>query len=404
MSVSFLGLEHKRVVPIPEQESAIRAEGNVLVTGCPGAGKTFVIASAQLNTYKRTKNILGLTFSRTARRKWLQQLEELDCVDDIDIHTFHSFAWNFLGCPELISDEESQEIFGEIVGNDLYRMQDLKLRIDRYKSGIGGLYSVYQIWYDKYQSYLKTNGLLDFNDLIRICLDKIDVKFDRVFIDEGHDTSGIQHELMKKISREVYYIHEPFQRIYSWRDADEQNFQRLITDFHPVEYALTVSHRHARSVVSFLETIYHRGIIAERDDVGLVRVVKVRNEFEEAAAVVEVLKDGMPTLILARERAQFSLLKNLLGKRFYTRVDTGRDIRLNAFDEEVFSVVGATMHSIKGDERFRTIVLGCCEGLVPHRLSDNLIEEKNLFYVACSRAMDELYVFTYNVPCRWLKC
>ena len=402
MLISFTGLEHKRLVPIPEQEVAIKAEGNVLITGCPGAGKTFVIASAQLCTYKRTKNILGLTFSKTARRKWIKQIEEIDSNNDINIHTFHSFAWEYLDCPELIGDDESREILEQIVGEDPYRVQDLRLRIDRYKSGIGELNSVYRIWFEKYERYLKSNSLLDFNDLIRKCLVKVETKFDRLFVDEGHDTSGIQHELMKKLSCEVYYVHEPFQRIYSWRDADERNFQRLIDDFHPSEYSLTVSHRHAKSIIKFLETIYSRNIVAERDIEGLVRVVRVRNELEEADAVAEIIKGGMPTLILARERSQFAPLKNLLGSKLHTHIDLGRDAKLGVYDDESFDIVGATMHSIKGDERYRTIVLGCNEGLVPHRMSNNLIEEKNLFYVACSRAMDELYIITYDNPCRWL--
>lgn len=54
-----------------------------------------------------------------------------------------------------------------------------------------------------------------------------------------------------------------------------------------------------------------------------------------------------------------------------------------------------TLHSSKGTEYEKVIIMGCEEGITPHINSDNQEEERRLFYVGMTRPEQEL-IFTYT--------
>ena len=54
-----------------------------------------------------------------------------------------------------------------------------------------------------------------------------------------------------------------------------------------------------------------------------------------------------------------------------------------------------TLHSCKGTEYDKVIIIGCEEGITPHINSENIEEERRLFYVGMTRAEQEL-IFTYT--------
>jgi ATP-dependent DNA helicase Rep len=56
----------------------------------------------------------------------------------------------------------------------------------------------------------------------------------------------------------------------------------------------------------------------------------------------------------------------------------------------------STVHQAKGREWKNVFVVGCNQGVMPHREGE-LLEEHRIFFVACSRAADELQIsFTGN--------
>ena len=61
-----------------------------------------------------------------------------------------------------------------------------------------------------------------------------------------------------------------------------------------------------------------------------------------------------------------------------------------------------TCHASKGLEWDRVYVVGAHEGMMPHRLSSDLEEESNLFYVACTRARTDLHLTYVKEPSRFI--
>lgn len=72
----------------------------------------------------------------------------------------------------------------------------------------------------------------------------------------------------------------------------------------------------------------------------------------------------------------------------------------DAIRDEASAVKAMTVHAAKGLEFPAVIVAGCVEGLFPHAISlkdGEIEEERRLFYVACTRAMDTLYLSGFNI-------
>jgi DNA helicase-2/ATP-dependent DNA helicase PcrA len=62
----------------------------------------------------------------------------------------------------------------------------------------------------------------------------------------------------------------------------------------------------------------------------------------------------------------------------------------------------ATCHAFKGREAPCVSVIGCSEGLMPHAKAENLAEEANIFFVACSRPEQTLHISYVGQPSRFL--
>ncbi|WP_426349610.1 ATP-dependent helicase [Alloiococcus sp. CFN-8] len=72
-----------------------------------------------------------------------------------------------------------------------------------------------------------------------------------------------------------------------------------------------------------------------------------------------------------------------------------REIKENAERNKDKGVVLSTIHGVKGMEFHRVFIINCCEEIIPHKnsIDDNIEEERRLFYVGVTRAIDELYLY-----------
>jgi len=61
-----------------------------------------------------------------------------------------------------------------------------------------------------------------------------------------------------------------------------------------------------------------------------------------------------------------------------------------------------TVHQAKGKEWKNVFVIGCSQGMMPHKEGD-LLEERRIFFVACSRAADRLQISYTGAPSMFLE-
>ena len=72
------------------------------------------------------------------------------------------------------------------------------------------------------------------------------------------------------------------------------------------------------------------------------------------------------------------------------------NIKENNLQESSERVNLMTIHKSKGLEFPVVFLVGCSEGLLPHRKSNDINDEKRLMYVGITRAMDRLYLTSNN--------
>lgn len=87
--------------------------------------------------------------------------------------------------------------------------------------------------------------------------------------------------------------------------------------------------------------------------------------------------------------------------RFLAHVDeVSEELKKNKKDTSKDSIILSTIHGVKGMEFKNVFVINCCEENIPHKnsLPDNIEEERRLFYVGITRAIDNLWIgFTRDI-------
>lgn len=269
-----------------EQLQAINTQGNLVITACPGSGKTTVLVKkiedemADLQSYQ---GVIGITFTNKASSELKTKIKKLGlfinssfigtidqfCLSEI----IYPFAKNIFGkgpskieCAkfsELPNDllKELEDEFGEV---DDVVIQKSFPNITKflYLKGFVVLSMTSQL-----ASFIISNS--------SACQNYIRSKYKTIYIDEYQDSSGSQHCLFKDVIRlglKGVVVGDINQSIYKWRDGDPKHLIELAsrTDFthlsvqqnhrcHPsiTNYANRLLDANAELQVSDKKRVYH---------------------------------------------------------------------------------------------------------------------------------------------------
>lgn len=282
---------------------------------------------------------------------------------------------------------------------------------------------------------------------------------DLLLVDEVQDACPVQLALMHKAAGDrVFAVGDPSQSLYSWRGADARAFARYVEEFQATEMPLSVSYRCptrvlelARHFVPHIEAApgAPRGGVGTCDVEEIVSLVRPgdfvlsRSRAPLAWLAPQLREAGLPVVVkgaktadallrlvirskatspaaladwvqgeLAEEAARAEK-KGLEGRaeglrdhaatllgltaRMRSIGQIRTEIRVTFGDQdktkEATSVVLSTVHGVKGLERPRVFVLDA-----PFQLGRSG-EEKNIAYVAVTRAQEHLIV-AYGAPWR----
>ncbi|WP_455485298.1 ATP-dependent helicase [Gemella sp.] len=261
-------------------KAILKTEGAVMVIAGAGSGKTRVLTNriAYLIAEKNIleSNILAITFTNKAAKEMKERIYALvgETSKYIWINTFHSMCVRILrqhiellGYNKnftILDTSEQKSIIKNIVKNlnlseDSYQPANVLKIISnsknnmitvkqlREQSRFGFMKNVAEI-YAHYQSYLKKNSVLDFDDLmlktITLFTKYPEVlaiyqnKFEYIHVDEYQDTNVIQYKLIKMLSeihKNVCVVGDDDQSIYSWRGACSDNIINFEKDYDNVE-------------------------------------------------------------------------------------------------------------------------------------------------------------------------
>ena len=356
-----------------------------------GSGKTTVLVNriAYMISEKHIRpwNILAITFTNKAAREMKDRIERLlgDTAKDMWIGTFHSVCVRILrSCIDLLGysrdfviydtadtktvmkeclreldiDEKSFPVRNvlSIISNAKNDLMDAATFENVYKSDYR-MSIIAKIYY-RYQTKLRKNNAVDFDDIIlntvKILSENPDVlskyqdKFRYILVDEYQDTNNSQYlliNLLAQANRNLCVVGDDDQSIYKFRGANIGNILNFEDDYSDVQkITLDQNYRStqnildaANSVISNNKGRMGKSLWTSNGDGNKVFVYTGTNEYDEARYIARQIKKHFDEqgsfsdcAILYRTNAQSRVIEEMLmresvpykvlsGLRFYDR-------------------------------------------------------------------------------------
>jgi len=256
-----------------EQRAAAQiADGPLLIVAGPGTGKTRTLthrlAHLVLEQGADPNQCLAITFTRRAADEMKQRLASLldDQAAQLTVTTFHGLGWMLvreqaerLGLSESIQiadPDRCVEILQAATDSSAKQARQWLNKRETFRQT--ELES-----YKAYQSRMREEGLVDFDDLIELPTELLESdaslaqtyrdRYRWVCIDEYQDIDAWQYRLVRALCPEegnLCAIGDPDQAIYGFRGADVGYFQRFCDDYPGAQTVyLSRNYRSMRTIV-----------------------------------------------------------------------------------------------------------------------------------------------------------
>jgi len=269
------------------------------------------------------------------------------------------------------------------------------------------------------KKHMETQGLRDYTDQI---LDAVKFfkqytssipEYSHILVDEYQDVNALQVRLLKLLnSPNMFVVGDPRQSIFGWRGSDINFILKFDKDFGETETIhLKKNYRSMQKIVRFMNLAIKNMELPDLDahlqNNAQIHIKGFPNEDAEREFIIQELEKTTEldnTFILARtNKSLMELSQNLKAKKIDHTIRT--DESRGRTNDKPKGVTLATVHAIKGLEAKKILIMAANEGNFPSRASDHpaieLIkqtnynreeEERRLFYVAISRAREELVI------------
>ncbi len=375
-----------------QREAVLHVDGPLLVVAGAGSGKTRVltrrIAHLLAEGHARPDQILAITFTNKAAAEMRERVAALvgPAAQAMWVMTFHA------ACGRILRREA--ERIGYTSGFTIYdqgdqvrlvrqcidelgldnkrfvpsavhhRIGQAKNRLispDEYRGQVGSfLDETVADVYEKYQSHLRMNNAMDFDDMLVLTVQLLegfdDVRahwqaaFKYVLVDEYQDTNLAQYRLLRLLAdahHNLCCVGDADQSIYSWRGADIRNITEFESDFpDAATVVLDINYRSTTNILEVANAIITNNVQRIAKDLRSVRgegmpveVIEVEDEHSEARFVAGRIEWAMQNgssasdiAVFYRTNAQSRVIEDILtrngvgyqvigGPRFYERAE-----------------------------------------------------------------------------------
>lgn len=271
----------------------------------------------------------------------------------------------------------------------------------------------------EFMGYCTNKSYLDFNDLIsrtvslfkknKDILQKFQTQYQYLLVDEFQDVNNLQVEMIKLMltqETQLFCVGDDWQSIYGFRGSNVDcilNFDKNFKQAKTIK--LNLNYRSTQSIVGASnEVIKHNKFKIQKEifasKISSFKIVEYagNNQDENVAFCVEkvrqLLKDGFKN-----DDVLFLYRRSKMYQSYYF-----------ALRNEDLKVQGKTIHGAKGLEAKVVFIVGLTDGyggfpdiwledrifqvIKPANHDSLMEEERRLFYVAITRAKDQLYLIT----------
>lgn len=284
--------------PTPQQQDAIDCENSIVITACPGSGKTTVMKEKIRRITPGLpfhKGVIAITFTKKASEELKKRCKEnahdtkLSFFDTIDSFCLKELILPFLGRIWNGSPSDCQIIKKLDSDQKLYLSKEynspslVELASDE---GFKALYDNGILWMSSFAalSLLILNRSASAQNYIK-------ARYSHVFMDEYQDASEAQHELFTKL-RELGLVATAVgdidQSIYRFRGSQPEFLIELTKDtVNFKHFELDLNHRCHPSIVNYASRLLvpQCQLIPHEDDIRVYRRLLTGNLRNAAEAV-----------------------------------------------------------------------------------------------------------------------
>lgn len=322
-------------------EAIHTVQGPCLVLAGAGSGKTTVIINKIIQLVHKygyhSDEIFAVTFTNKAAQemKFRTQLavkNEIYSWKNLNILTFHALGMkiitqslDLLGYKKdytLFSYFDQIRLMKDIVSKSMRNNHYILKKIITYisfqknkiinpeqskKQAVSQEEKIFSEYYIKYNQFLKTYNVFDFDDLIYIAVNILE-KYENIrnkwrnyvkylLVDEYQDTNFSQYKLIQLLTGNVAnftLVGDDDQSIYSWRGASIDNILLLKHDY-PNLKVIKMEHnyrsskrilRAANVLISHNIHIFQKKLFSNLEYGTKIRVLQLQNEHKEAKKIV----------------------------------------------------------------------------------------------------------------------
>jgi DNA helicase II / ATP-dependent DNA helicase PcrA len=342
----------------PQLRAALHVDGPLLIFAGAGSGKTRVIVYRIANLvaahHVPPYRVLAVTFTNKAASEMRARLERLlgpEITRDLWVGTFHATCVKLLrryfeaaGLERnfVIYDDSDQRSVMNRVLKELnlddrrYPPRQVLSRIHAQKQEgkraadfvpEGYMDDAIGKCFHAYEAHLRAASAIDFDDILLSVLrivedpaslpgEEIRRKFSHVLVDEFQDVNQVQYRLVRAFAgdrRNLCVVGDDDQSIYRWRGADVRIVRGFRRDFPDalivkLEQNYRSSGHIVRGALGVIKPAQEREpkeLWTSNHDGELISVVAADNEHDEAAFVVERIRELTARGISPREIAVF---------------------------------------------------------------------------------------------------
>ncbi|MEJ6519883.1 ATP-dependent helicase [Shewanella bicestrii] len=263
------------IIPTQEQAAAISAESNIVITACPGSGKTTVIVNKirnEIDLLDEFKGVIGITFTVKASK----ELRKRCTAGSFNIKSsFFGTIDHF--CLSEIVYPFANRIFGRT--NLKIECKSYKELDDKYKQKLPDLSESnivlrttdYQALESEFREHYREGFVLleAISVIANIILKNSDScrryirsKYTSIYIDEYQDSSEPQHRLflnMLDLGLNAIAVGDVKQSIYEWRGSDSKYIGELIGMTEVFKhYRIDTNHRCHPSITNYANKLFDK--------------------------------------------------------------------------------------------------------------------------------------------------
>ena len=247
----------------------------------------------------------------------------------------------------------------------------------------------------KYESLKSAANAVDFEDMIISAANLLETnsdirqtykdRFPYVLVDEFQDIAPIDYRLISELSENLFAVGDDDQAIYSFRGGDSQIMQEFTKEAKVTKYEITRNYRSTSTIVE------HARALIERNSPRIRKNLRAFNPLKYAVRIIEATPNTIRKNLL--EQLDESIETGILVR---TNYEVSRVEEMLSSNSELRSIEVSTIHKAKGREWDKVILIhNTLERRFPRR--DTILEEeRRVFYVALTRAKEQLIVVGGN--------